>query len=109
MAGLVPELYETPRRIVFRQEPGRSYRVVYGHSRVSAPSYDLARLTDPKAIDAAAAGTLGPEAVNPDYVDPAPWTERHPILLWIVLAVVVLALGALAVRALQSTPSRAPD
>ncbi len=104
--GLVPALYETPRRLVFRQEPGQSYRVIYGHSRAAAPAYDLERRTDAAAIEAAVSGSLGAESVNAGYEDPAPWTERNPYLLWVVLALVVIGLGAMALRTLRASTPR---
>jgi hypothetical protein len=107
VADLSPTLYMTSRRIVFRQEPGGVYRVLYGHSRAEAPRYELARVTAREAIEAAAPARLGAAIVHADYVDGAPWTERHPAVLWSVLAAAVLLLGWLAVRTLRSsTPVR---
>ena len=40
--------------------------------------------------------TVGTEQLNAGFVDSAPWTERHPWLLWTALAVAVLVLGGLA-------------
>lgn len=104
--GLAPALYKTPRRLVFREEPGQSYRVIYGHSRAAAPAYDLERRTDAAAVDAAVPGSLGAELVNAGHEDPAPWTERNPYLLWAVLALAVIGLGAMAVRTLRASTTR---
>ena len=93
--------FETPRRVVFRQEPGRTYRLRYGHPRVSAPSYDLARQVDDVAFDAAIDGTIGAQGENADYRDPRPWTEQHPVVLWSAAALAILVLGAIAVRTLR--------
>ena len=91
----------TPWRVIFRQELGHSYRLLYGNSRARAPEYDLAKFTDRKALEAAAPGSLGPEELNAGYADPRPWSERHPQVLWLALGLAVVVLGALAVRALR--------
>lgn len=102
---LVPVLYATPRRVVFRQDPGRTYRLIYGHARPDPPRYDLARLTSPDALIAAAPALLGAPIVNAGFVDATPWTEQHPAVVWVAVAVAVLLLGAMAVRTLRSSAS----
>jgi hypothetical protein len=99
---LVPAAFATPRRVVFNQEPGRRYTLIYGHARASAPQYDLSRLTDEAVLDAAVDAGLGPAITNANYSDPAPWTEQNPIVVWVALLVAVAVLGWLAVRALKS-------
>jgi len=101
LADLRPELYAIPRRVVFRYEPGPPYRLLYGHSRVAAPQYDLGQLTDVKTLESAAPAAIGAEVVNPAYADPAPWSERNQAVLWVALGIAVLAVGALAVRSLR--------
>ncbi len=102
LADLTPELYAVPRRVVFRYETGKQYRLLYGNTRAVVPQYDLSRLTDASALESAESAGLGAEATNPDYADPAPWTERNRGILWVALAGAVLVLGSLAVRALRS-------
>ena len=99
--GLRPSLEGTPRRIVFRQKPGTTYQLLYGNSRISAPEYDLARITSREELEAAAVGELGPEATHSGYLSPEPWSERHPIVLWVALGFAVAILGLLALRALR--------
>jgi hypothetical protein len=103
LADLAPSALATPRRVVFRQEPGRRYTLLYGHSRIGAPQYDLARVTDEAELDRAAEARLGPMVTNEAYDDPAPWTERNPFVIWAALAVAVVVLGVLAVKALRGT------
>jgi hypothetical protein len=102
LAGARLGFYATPRRVVFRAAPGRGYRLAYGNPRAAAPDYELARVTVAGDLAAAAPAELGPEAANAGYVDPAPWTERHPAVLWAALIVAVAVVGALAIRALRS-------
>jgi hypothetical protein len=103
-----PRLLAIPRRVVFRAEPGRAYRLLFGNPRGSMPDYELARVTSTVAVETAAAADLGQEATNADYMDPAPWTERHPIVLWSSLIVALLVLGALAIRSLKSAGTFVP-
>lgn len=95
------ELYATPRRLVWRQEPGVTYRLLYGNSRVKPPEYELARLTDAKALESLAVARLAAEEFNPGYVDPQPWTERHPVVLWVALGLAVAVLTVLSLQALR--------
>ena len=88
----------TPRHIVFEQQPGRTYRLIYGQSRAEAPQYDLKRRIDFKHADAATmAIEVGPEEENSDYSDPRPWTEKNRYFLWVVLGIAVLLLGYSAI------------
>jgi hypothetical protein len=101
VADLAPRLMTTPRRVVFQPEAGESYRLLVGHPRAAAPGYDLGRLTEADALDAAQPAPLGAVVENAGWVDPAPWTERYDAVLWAALIVAVLVLGAVAVRTLR--------
>ena len=101
LTAVTVRAFVRPRRVVFHESPGQTYRLLFGHSRAAAPSYDMERLTGAAALDAAAPATLGAIEINPRYADPAPWTERHPVVLWGAVIFAVLVLGAIAVRALR--------
>src|SRR6267154_3120488 len=90
------------RRVTFRAERGRSYRLLYGNDRATAPSYAFARIFDPSNRKALALAHLGPEEITVNYADPRPFTERHPNLLWIVVGIAAVLLALAAVRALRS-------
>jgi hypothetical protein len=47
----------------------------------------------------------GAEELTMNYVDPNPFTERHPNLLWGALGLAVILLGYAAVRALRAPVS----
>ena len=100
LAGTRPELVTTPRHVVFRQEQGRRYRLLYGQDWAKPPTYDLTRLAGKKAIDTAPAGEIGAEEENTAYVDPRPWSDRHPLVLWVALGIAVVVLGHSSLRAL---------
>ena len=96
---LIPE--QVTRSIVFRQDPAHAYRVLYGHGRAKAAHYDLERLLPSTDLKTAAGGQLGSEELTRNHVSAKPWTERHPILLWVALLIVVAVLGVQAVRAIR--------
>lgn len=100
--GLRPQLLAVPRYAVFDAEPGRAYRLLYGNSRARAASYDLARRISRAESEAAALFPLGPEEANEAWVNPEPWSEQHPAILWAALGIAVLALGWLALRSFRS-------
>ena len=103
LAGLKLTMLGTPRRIVFAANSGGAYRVAYGNPAARFATYEMARLTEAAALDAAAEASLGPEESNPGYTDPnpKPWSERNPVVLWGALLVAVLVLGSLALRAMR--------
>ncbi|HXE75646.1 MAG TPA: DUF3999 family protein [Candidatus Xenobia bacterium] len=103
LEGLSVALYGTPRHVVFHQQPGRRYRLLYGNSAAQRPEYELARLIDSKQKEAALLGRLGSEVANPEWSDPRPWTEKHPGLVWAALGLAVVVLGGLALRSLRSS------
>jgi hypothetical protein len=103
LGAAAPKLYITPRHIVFQQQPGRSYRLIYGQERTERAQYDLGRRVNAAQMAAAVDGKLGPEEANADWVDPRPWTETHDIFLWLVLVVAVMLIGYAAVRSLRKS------
>jgi hypothetical protein len=85
--------------LCFDASGAQAYTLMYGDSALSAPRYDYAALF--QAEDKPGPATLGVEQPNPQYQsrpDPRPFTEQHPALLWIALVVVILTLGAVALR-----------
>lgn len=101
LVGVVPHLYSIPRHVVFEQQPGRTYRLLYGQSRAALPEYDLSRLLNAKQMEGAVAAQLGPEEINSDWSDPRPWTEKYDVVLWLALGIAVLLLGYSAIRSLR--------
>lgn len=93
---------DIPRWLVFRQEPGHTYRLLYGNARATSSTYDLAIVTPREELDNAALVSVGAERRNPEYVSPEPWTERNPLLLWAALGLSVGVLAWLAFRSLRN-------
>jgi hypothetical protein len=87
------------RNLCFEAQGNGSYLLMYGDPALAAPRYDYATLFTPQANASQIAA--GPEQPNPIYKprpDARPFTEKHPALLWIALAVVIALLGAIALR-----------
>ncbi len=97
------------RFVLFRPVQNRSYRLIYGNARASAPHYDLARTLQIQANAVMARLGLGTEEATSNYADPRPFTERHPNLLWIALGVAVVLLGSAALRAMRAPGPAAPE
>jgi Protein of unknown function (DUF3999) len=97
------------RDLCFEAAAGAAYTLYYGDPTLAAPRYDYARWFAPQANVAIA--TLGAEQPNPVYKprpDARPFTERHPALLWVTLLVVVVFLGAVALRSARRMERPAP-
>ena len=91
------------RRVYFDPRGRTALRLYYGDTALGAPTYDYAKLflAEPQAAQA----QLSPGIHNPAYTgrpDERPWTERHPAVLWTVLVIVVMILGAMALRELRA-------
>ena len=92
------------RNLCFDAAPGSSYALYYGDSALAPPRYDYASLFT-RQPDAPRA-TLGPEQPNSEYQprpNNRPFTEKHPVLLWLALALVVVVLGVVALRTAKSS------
>ena len=98
---LAVRLLRTRRSIVFRARPGASYRLIYGNPEAEAPEYELAALTSREAVAGARRACLGEAIVSQRGVSGEPFSERHPIILWAALALVVLVLGGMALKTLR--------
>lgn len=86
---------------------GAGYMLYYGDPKLSPPRYDLGQFLVVHAKDVAQA-TAGPEQPNSEFQsrpDDRPFTEKHPALLWIVLALVIILLGAIALRSAKPPKS----
>jgi hypothetical protein len=87
-------------RLLLDVPRGGEFTLTYGAPDLPPPTYDLGRTLD--ADSEAVAAELGPPIRRDVVADVLPWTERHPLLLWVGLLLVVAALGAITWRALRS-------
>lgn len=95
------------RALCFDAVAGAGYTLYYGDAALSAPQHDYARLFSPQpnALQAA----VMPEQLNAGYEprpDERPFTEKHPILLWVTLVAVIAVLGFIAYSS-QKTANKA--
>ena len=109
LESLSVEALARPRTVFVSEGFAPPYQLLYGNPRLGAPEYDFAQAEiDP---DAAAAATLGREALNPAWEAPEDTrslTARHPqvIKAALALAAAVLLFGAfLALRRRTGSPS----
>jgi hypothetical protein len=102
IADLHPQLLMVQRRVLWRPEPGGSYRLLFGNPRAPTPQYDLGGRSEAKALDAAVIGEVGAPVENMTWVDPTPWTERQAAVLWVALIAAVVVLGLVAVQTLRT-------
>lgn len=97
------EMYQ--RELCFDAEGKGPYSLYYGDSALASPRYDYATLFTPeKDVVHASAGTEQPNAAYQPRPDDRPFTEKHPVLLWIALLGTMLALGAIVVRSVLNVP-----
>lgn len=97
-------LQQLERRIYF-DVPGRGdIALYYGDEKLRPPVYDYSQLF--QAEKAATMASLAPEVANDAYTgrpDERPWSERHPLVLWITIIGAVVILGGIALRSLRAT------
>jgi hypothetical protein len=95
------------RHLCFDAAAGAAYTLYYGDSALAPPQYDYATLFVLQHNPVVA--QLGAEIANPAWQprpDERPFTEKHPILLWVALIVVIVLLGAVAFRSFKTAPPR---
>ena len=99
--GVVPTAHIATQRVIFKQQPGRTYRLLYGQSEAKPVQYDLQRRVNQPQIEAAVVVSAGPEDENSAWSDPRPWTETHGFVVWFGVGFAVLLLGYTAIQSLR--------
>jgi hypothetical protein len=93
--GITLEMRE--RQICFLRKANTSYTVRYGDPSLGPPQYDLSPI-EAAATNASVSTFGGERALAPEAASLRPFTERHPVLLWVALILVVGTLGFVALR-----------
>jgi len=102
-------LFAVPRKLLFWMLAGGGDRLLYGNEKVGSAQYDLGHYANfgaPERPDTAL--SLGPEELTTNYTDPRPFSERHPEVLWISLAIAIVLIGVTALKTLRSTGTVPP-
>ena len=112
---------ETPLEIVsadlqvmshtlFVAAPPGDYRVLVGNAEASAPEYEIERARRLVMLVRPVDAEAGPAAANPAYVAPAWYAGDggRTMLLWAVLLLAVLVLGAMTFRLARQASPAAP-
>ncbi|MDR3749519.1 MAG: DUF3999 family protein [Acidobacteriota bacterium] len=97
-------LQQLERRLYFDAPARDQLTLYYGDEKLGPPVYDYAELFQREK--AATAAQLGLETSNTAYIgrpDDRPWSERHPVVLWVAIIAAVAVLGGVALRALRTT------
>jgi hypothetical protein len=100
-------------QMVFSAESNAKLTVYVGSASEGLPQYDIRyRLNNPLELKTRAANP-GSITDNPLFVEagekPAPWTERHRILLLIAMIAAVLVLGRFILKSFKSIQSEQPQ
>lgn len=96
-------LQQLERRIYFNPPAQLQLTLYYGDEKLDRPVYDYAKLFQKDSN--AALAQLGTESPNPAHTgrpDDRPWSERHPVVLWIAIIAAVLVLGAIALKSMRA-------
>ena len=106
MTAVGARLQQLERRVYFDRPARGSPVLYYGDEKLAAPIYDYAKLFQQEKT--AKQAQLGGESLNPNFSerpDERPWSERHPLVLWIVIVGAALGLGAIALRSMRTAPA----
>jgi hypothetical protein len=97
-------LQQMERRVYFDVSGRGQIALYYGDEKLGPPVYEYSQLF--QRDKAATLASLAPEVANDAYTgrpDGRPWSERHPIVLWITIVAAVVILGIIALRSLRAT------
>ena len=84
------------RRLVFKADPPRHYRLYYGNAAAGKPSYDIERIFPYLITEGLPEGVTGPQAGNPDFAEERPpLSERFPWLFPVVIAAAAIIVACL--------------
>ncbi|PYY19343.1 MAG: hypothetical protein DMG60_04675 [Acidobacteria bacterium] len=99
-------LQQLERRVYFESTRPAELTLYYGDEKLNSPVYDYAKLFQQSKNTVAA--TLGPDTVNVGYAErpnDRPWSELHPVVLWMAIIAAVVGLGVIALRSMRTVTS----
>jgi hypothetical protein len=99
-------------RLKFKPAGGGAYWLYFGNAEAHAASYDLRSSLARDAPTPDITISAGAEEVNPSYREkhpPAkPWSEQHPEILYVILALAVVGMGIVTIRFLKKAGAANP-
>jgi uncharacterized protein DUF3999 len=93
---------QVERRLYFDPRGNAQLQLFYGDDRAHSPEYDYAKLFSED--ENAARAELAAPRHNEAYVPPPddrPWTDQHPALVWIAMAIAIIGLALIAWKSLR--------
>jgi len=98
-------MYRRDTSLVFQVQSGHSYTLIGGNPKAGEANYDLAKSIQGIDDFTVPAVILGPQTALKQKEQIPPWTERHSVLIWIILIFAVGIMMVLIVRNLKKLPS----
>jgi len=98
-------LRRMPRLLIFSGSPGERYRLFFGNAEGEPRYYDLGGAKEKLDLRKLPLASLQAMKPNPSFSAPErekPWTERHPVLIWVALGVGVLLLAGLLLKTVRN-------
>jgi hypothetical protein len=92
------------QRVRFLPQIAREYTLYYGNPKARTPAYDLGIILSKRPPEQEIVLGAGPQSVTPGYrpdVPAKPWSERHPEVLYVTLALAIAGMGWYCVRFLR--------
>jgi len=96
-------LEQLERRMYFDAPTSGQLKLYYGDEKLERPVYDYAKLFLRQKI--ATAAQISAETNNAAFTgrrDDRPWSEKHPVVLWIGIVGAVMVLGTIALRSMKT-------
>ncbi len=101
--------YMIAHQLIFEKKDNAVPMLYVGSESARAPRYDLARtLSNPLRVEASVtklSGITGNPLFGQAKEKPAAWTEKHKVLLLIVMVIVALVLGGFIFKSFKSIQS----
>ncbi|MBI2165671.1 MAG: DUF3999 family protein [Chloroflexi bacterium] len=103
------EVNGVQRRLIFQARPGQGYKLYFGNSDASRPSYDIEKVLPYLLTGGLPQAQLGPRESNAAFVEKlAPVSERFPWLLPLVVAGAAVALALLLLGVIRQARKALP-